>query len=147
MAFDLDTAKKIVKQFYPKAADPALEDLLNSSKGKDLRPYYVAAFFIWSDYRQLIKADEASWNYDKVWSILGLLNMQKAKDCNDGTIDPCFVVDGLLLQVNGSKPGSGSGNDGYEPAAIYTAGMDGGNDSGAIRTADPLTQKGVLPWS
>lgn len=95
---DLDQAKTIVKQFYQAAADPALEDLLESSKSanKGYRPYFVAAYFIYSEYRKLVKADEVTFSYDTKYTVEGLLNMQKAKDCNDTSIDPCWLVSTIL---------------------------------------------------
>lgn len=95
---DIEQAKTIVKQFYQAAADPALEDLLESSKSvnKGYRPYFVAAYFIYAEYRKLVKADEVTFSYDTKYTVEGLLNLQKSKDCNDSSIDPCWNVDTIL---------------------------------------------------
>jgi hypothetical protein len=114
---DLDTAKAITKQFFRSAADPALEQLLTDTKGDYFRPYYVAAFMILADYRQLIRADEASFDYDKIWSVKGLLAMQSKHDMNDKNIPDQFTVDELLARLTAME------NQGYEPGAFITSGM------------------------
>lgn len=98
---DIDTAKTIVRQFYSSAADPALEDLLESSKSVDkgYRPYFVAAYFIHADYRRIVKADEVTFDYDAAYTVQGLLTMQKSKDCNDVSFDSCWSVDTILETV------------------------------------------------
>lgn len=102
---DIDQAKAIVQQFYGAAQDPALSVLLEDSKSqtKGYRPFFVAAYFIWTEYRQLIKADEATFSYDKKFTVEGLLNMQKMRDCNDETIDPCYKVDVILDELDGDS--------------------------------------------
>lgn len=98
---DIDLAKTIVRQFFSSATDPALEDLLESSKSvnKGYRPYFVAAYFIHADYRRIVKADEVTFDYDAAYTVQGLLNMQKAKDCNDSSFDPCWSVETILNTV------------------------------------------------
>jgi len=100
---DIDSAKAIVQQFYKAAADPALEDLLESSKSpnKGYRPYFVAAYFMYTEYRRIIKADEVTFAYDLKFTIEGLLNTQKAKDCNDTSIDECWQVGTILDPLTG----------------------------------------------
>lgn len=98
---DIETAKTIVRQFYSSATDPALEDLLESSKSADkgYRPYFVAAYFIHADYRRIVKADEVTFDYDAAYTVQGLLTMQKAKDCSDTSFDPCWAVETILDTV------------------------------------------------
>lgn len=122
-AMDIDVAKSIVKQFYPKALDPALEDILTLSKGSDYRPYFTAAFFIWAEYRQLIRADEVSFAYDKIYAVKGLLAIQRPIDIGLTDIPPGFTVDNLLAQLPDANT--------YEPGAFMVSGMSD--------TCDPLT--------
>lgn len=106
---DIDTAKDLVKQFYPKANDPALTDLLESSKGlKSYRPYFVAAYLIFSEYRRILKADEVTFDYNTMYTVQGLLSMQKAKDVGD-TIADQWSVDNLLDQIVNPDVSSNSG--------------------------------------
>ncbi len=100
---DIDNAKQIVQQFYPKAADPVLEDLLESSKSisRGYRPYFVAAYMIWTEYRRIVKADEVTFDYNVKFTIEGLLQTQLAKDCGDINIDECWQVNIILDQLAG----------------------------------------------
>lgn len=108
---EIERAKTIVQQFFKNAQDPAMEDLLESSKGSDYRPYFVAAFFIYSDYQQLVKADEVTFAYDKLFSIKGLLNMQRNSDCNLTDIPECYTVDHLLSTIDGGAGLTTSSDD------------------------------------
>lgn len=100
---NLETAKNVVGNYYT-AKEPSLTLLLEKSKGSDYRPFYVAAFFIASEYRQLIKADEATFAYDKKESVIALLNMQKPLDRNDPNIPEGFTIDDVLASINPDLP-------------------------------------------
>lgn len=97
---DIDEAKSITIQFYSNAKDPALTDLLEASKSDNsYRPYAVAAYFMLTEYRRIKKADEVTFEYDLQYTIEGLLKMQLARDCNDTTIDECWLASTLLDQL------------------------------------------------
>jgi hypothetical protein len=99
---DIETASAIVKQFYPNAANPVLEDLLEDSKSatNGYRPYIVSAYLIYTEYRRILKAEDVTFDYNTKFTIEGLINLQKAKDCGDETIDPCWTTDKILEQIN-----------------------------------------------
>ncbi len=110
---DLETAKAIVKQYFKKAEDPALTDLLNSTKvGDTYRPYMVAGMMIGSDYRQLIKADVAAWAYDKESAVRSLMGMQDAQDkLNNLEIPDHLTTGGILEELFPCDPCSNQTSD------------------------------------
>lgn len=108
-----DTAVAIVKQFYSKANDPALTDLLNKySVEKDgsvyYRPYIVTAVFFYTEQKLLVKADIASWQKNDQ-AIQGLLNTQKTSDAIDGLDVPDAISPDSL---NAETPPASNDNSG-----------------------------------
>lgn len=95
---DIDDAKNIVLS-YIEVEDITLETLLESSKGNNYRPWFVAALEIYNQYEQLIKADVATFNYDKN-AVTGLLQTQAMIDSgDDGVLSP-WLVDELLIRIS-----------------------------------------------
>ncbi|MBW4633562.1 MAG: hypothetical protein KME30_17185 [Iphinoe sp. HA4291-MV1] len=106
---DIDKASNIAKNFLnPRVNVDTLEDLLEASKGSNgYRPYFVAAFLIWTHYQAINRADDVSFQYQKKdFVIEGLLNMQAGYDKypppDGAVIPPGFVVDDLLNQLGGN---------------------------------------------
>lgn len=99
MINDIEEATGIVQQIYAKAADPMLTRLLNDSKGsKGFRPWYVAALFIYTEYRRLVKADEATFEYNIEQTLDGLMAQQLAYDV--GAVIPVgFDLDSLMASI------------------------------------------------
>lgn len=122
MVMDIAVAKSIVRQFYQGAVDPALENILTLSKGSDYRPYYTAAFFIFAEYRQLTRADEVNFSYDKLNAVKSLLAIQCNIDLGLTGIPPGFTCEEMLAQLD---------NDIYSPGSFMVSGMNG--------TCDPIT--------
>lgn len=112
---NLEKAKSIVRQFLnPSINDESLDYQLDISKGLKnnkvfYRPYYCAAFFTWSSYQRITKADEISWEYDKdkFFTIQGMLTMQKNLDV--GAIIPAGFSSEDLLAATGTDNNSNSG--------------------------------------
>lgn len=119
---DIAVAKSIVRQFYQGAVDPALENILTMSKGSDYRPYYTAAFFIFAEYRQLTRADEVNFSYDKLNAVKSLLAIQCNIDLSLTGIPTGFSCEDMLAQLD---------NDIYSPGSFMVSGMFG--------TCDPIT--------
>lgn len=89
---DFDTAYQIVKQFFSRASDPLLTTLLNQYAVNNngvafFRPYIVAAIFMVTEYRRLVKADVASWEYSTE-AIRSLIATQAAIDRANNLIIP-----------------------------------------------------------
>lgn len=99
MITDIEEAILITRQIYSKASDPMLTRLLTDSKGsKGFRPWYVAALFILTEYRRLIKADEATFDYDIDKTIQGLIAQQRPYDI--GAVIPLgFTLDDLIMEA------------------------------------------------
>jgi len=96
---DYDTAAALVKQLYPTAKDPMLNIELELTRGqRNYRPYIVAAKFMLTEYRRIVKAEEVTFEYDLVSTIRGLLNRQKELDEQD-TIPESQTVDAALLEL------------------------------------------------
>lgn len=106
---DLTTAKEIVPQYFRRASDPTLTDLLEKySVNGYYRPYLVAGLMIYSDYRLLIKADVASWEYDKMNSVKGLLAIQDGQDQLSGEeIPEGLRIEDILALLFPSDSGVG----------------------------------------
>ena len=113
---DIAVAKSIVRQFYQSAVDPALENILTLSKASDYRPYYTASFFIFAEYRQLTRADEVNFSYDKLNAIKGLITMQCSIDTTLIGIPPGFTCEEMLAQLD---------DDIYSPGSFMVSGMNG----------------------
>lgn len=95
---DIDDAKQIVLS-YIETENITLEALLEASKGNYYRPWYVAALEIYNQYEQLIKADVASFAYDKN-AVIGLLETQSRIDSGDnGAISP-WLTSELLAKIS-----------------------------------------------
>jgi hypothetical protein len=79
-----DTATQIVKQYYTKASDPSLSNLLETFSVLDsgvrfYRPYIVAALMMQAEQKTLIKADVATWELnEKAYD--NLMNLQFISD-------------------------------------------------------------------
>lgn len=100
ITIDLDTAIAVVQQLYPSAVDPLLGLELEATKGTNYRPYLVAAKFIITEYRQLVKADTVTFQYDIDKTVRGLLNRQKQLDVGDeANIPEGQSVDGMLTEI------------------------------------------------
>lgn len=98
-SIDVETATAIVKQIYTNAADPMLSLELEVTKGLlRYRPYIVAAKFIMTEYRRLLKADVVNFEYDIDKTVRGLLNQQAKLDLGD-TVPEGQTVDDTLLEL------------------------------------------------
>lgn len=98
IAIDYDTAVEMVKQLYPTASNPMLDIELQLTKGSlRYRPYMVAAKFLLTEYRKIIKADEVTFAYSEE-AIRGLLNRQLELDAGD-IIPEGQTVDDILSQI------------------------------------------------
>ena len=96
---DLETATAIVQQIFPNAADPMLSLELEVTKGLlRYRPYIVAAKFIMTEYRRILKADVVNFEYDVDKTVRGLLNQQAKLDLGD-TIPEGQTVEDTLLEL------------------------------------------------
>lgn len=91
---DYDTASQIVRSLYPNAADPMLDLELEATKGDSYRPYAVAAKFMMTNYRQVIRAKDVTFQYDAN-SIRQILNLQRGNDLTDKNIPEGQTVDDL----------------------------------------------------
>jgi len=95
---EINDAKNIVLN-YIETSDIVLENLLESSKGNSYRPWFVAALEIYNQYEQLIRADVATFQYDKK-ALIGLLETQAMFDStDDGVISP-WLVSELLTRIS-----------------------------------------------
>lgn len=100
---NIDVAKQIVNQ-YITFDDPALTEMLETTKGTFYRPWFVAGMRIWGDYRQLTKADIVNFAYDKE-GIKGLYETQKAVDVSDSGIPDQWKVDNFLALLGDNATG------------------------------------------
>ena len=98
-----DTAIAITKQYYQKAADPGLSNLLETFKIIDsgvtiYRPYIVAALMMRSEQKTLIKADVATWELNEK-AYENLMNLQFITDQISGLdIPESISVPGIVNQ-------------------------------------------------
>lgn len=100
ISIDYDTAVAMVKQIYPAAKDPMLNIELELTKGSlRFRPYLVAAKFMLTEYRQIVRADEVTFQYDLEKTIRGLLNRQAELDAGDTTIPEGQSVADILTEL------------------------------------------------
>jgi hypothetical protein len=98
ITIDFDTAVEMVKQLYPQAKNPMLTIELELTKGSlRYRPYMVAAKFLLTEYRKIVKADEVTFSYSED-AIRGLLNRQLELDAGDVIPDGQKVED-MLSQL------------------------------------------------
>lgn len=96
---DLETATAIVQQIFLNAADPMLSLELEVTRGLlRYRPYIVAAKFIMTEYRRLLKADVVTFEYDIDKTVRGLLNQQARLDIGD-TIPEGQTVEDALTEL------------------------------------------------
>lgn len=95
---DIEQAKEIVLS-YIESNDVVITSLLESSKGVFYRPWYVAALEIYNQYEQLIKADIATFKYDKQ-AFIGLLETQSRFDSSDNLVISPWLTSELLLKVS-----------------------------------------------
>ena len=97
MITDIEQAKEIVIS-YIESNEIVLTALLESSKGIYYRPWYVAALEIYNQYEQLIKADIATFKYDKN-AVIGLLETQSKFDSQDELVISPWLTSELLIKV------------------------------------------------
>lgn len=100
----LSDAIAIVQQFYSKAVDPALTDILDLTKGMSsdgvtpyYRPYIAAAMFIAAEYARIEKADVVTFKVDPVTvenTIRNLMAIQRMRDGLDPTVT---IPDGVTV--------------------------------------------------
>jgi hypothetical protein len=99
ISIDYDTAEAMVKQLYPAAKNPMLSIELELTRGViNYRPYLTACKFLLTEYRQIVKADEVTFAYNREETIRGLLNRQKELDTGD-TIPAGQTVDDVLVEL------------------------------------------------
>lgn len=94
---DLATGKEIVQQLFPNALDPLMTIELEATKiDGNYRPYLVAAKLIATEYRQVVRADVVTFQYDDK-TIKNLLKRQKEIDSINGVTDT--VIDDMLDEL------------------------------------------------
>lgn len=96
---DINEAKSIVAN-YVDSEDFTIEILLESSKGNNYRPWYVAALEIKNKYENIVRADIATFQYDKN-AAKNLLDTQAKIDSTDSGVVSPWTVDELLAEIDG----------------------------------------------
>ena len=98
---DINEAKQIVAN-YVESDDFTVETLLENSKGNFYRPWLVAAIEIKNQYEQLVKADVATFQYDKE-SLRGLLDTQALVDSKDDGVFSPWTIEEFLERLEGNS--------------------------------------------